>query len=123
MKTLTTLIPDEMLVLLLAFAGILMVLGMRKAAISMAVLAIASPCVGVLASVVLDALPLWMLVLLGLVMILSVLRGAASVLIGRHASDAMTGELAAGVVRGLLKLPLLALRVVWRALAAVTLRR
>lgn len=105
MMNVALLLPEELLPLLLVGAGLCLILGLRSLAVGLAVVAITAPFIGVIAGAVLEQLP-WFVVLAVLALaVLSMLRAASNLLLGRAATDHVVGDLAADVVRFVIKLP------------------
>jgi hypothetical protein len=94
-------IPDEALILLVAAIGIALIAGIVRGRQAMSwltglvALILITPFVGIL----LDALPLWLQLLLIVAICFSLFRAFVSLFLGGHAADHMIGSLAANVVR------------------------
>lgn len=120
MRNLAMFIPDELLPLLLVAAGLCLIVGLRSTAVALATLAIATPFVGVIVSVLLDQLPWFVVAAILAFSVLAMARALSNLLIGRRSTDHMVGDLAADVVRFALKLPFRVLgwvgRLLWRLL-------
>lgn len=105
MINLALLLPEELLPLLLAGAGLCLILGLRKLAISLATVAITAPFIGVIVGAVLELLPWYVVIAVMAFAVLSMLRAASNLMLGRAATDHVVGDLAADVVRFVIKLP------------------
>lgn len=118
MLNLALLLPEELLPLLLVGAGLCLILGLRALAVSLALVAITAPFIGVIAGAVLDLLPWYFVVAVLVFAVLSMLRAGSNLLLGRAATDHVVGDLAADVVRFFIKLPFRLIgwgaRLVWR---------
>jgi predicted PurR-regulated permease PerM len=113
------LIPQEALLPLLVFAGILTIVGLKRLAGGLIVFVLAmafSPMFEPIVEAMVATLPDWALVLLVVVFALMVLRALAALLIGPNAADQMVGTLAADVVRFFLLLPFRGFRALLRFL-------
>lgn len=117
------LLPQEALAPLLALAGILMIVGLKRLAgtlilfvllfvLGMAFLPAFEPFIDAIVA----QLPDWALVLLVVGFGLAVLRAVAALFLGQRASDHMVGTLAADVVRLVLLLPFRGFRTLLRFL-------
>jgi hypothetical protein len=101
MSLLWALIPDEALILVIAAIGIGLILRIisGRTAVSLiggiALMVLLAPFVEALFA----SLPWWLTLLLFAGLVLSVLRGLSSVVLGERASDHMVGTLASDVVR------------------------
>lgn len=114
MLNLISLLPPEMYVLLIAAAGLLLVVGAKKLAGMIVLMVLAGISLPIIAEPLFDALPAWMLFLVIGVMILSLLRQISSLAIGRHATDEMVGSLAADCVRAIIAFPFRLIAAMWR---------
>jgi hypothetical protein len=92
-------LPDEALILLIAAAGLLLILGFRGLAGSLLAMAVLLPMLAPFVEALMSELPLWVAVGILLVIGLAILRAFASLFLGRRAADHMVGILAADVVR------------------------
>ena len=112
------LVPDSALPLVIAIAGLGLITGLIPRGTAFGILgiviaiALLSPFVGVLV----DALPLWVVVLLAMFLGLSFCRAVLDALIGRRAAAHTVGVLAADVIRLLFRLLFLPVRLLFRAL-------
>ncbi len=101
MKLLWMLIPDELLILVVAVLALGFMVGLVRGRMLAAVLggvvlmALAGPIIEALV----DALPGWLLCLLLIWMGWWLLRAVAELILGKHAASHMVGILAADVVR------------------------
>lgn len=118
MINLALLLPEELLPLLLAGAGLCLILGLRTLAISLAVVAITAPFISVIAGAVLELLPWYAVIAVMVFAVLSMVRAASNLMLGRAATDHVVGDLAADVVRFVIKLPFQVVgwgvRLLWR---------
>ena len=131
MRSLVAFLPVELLPLLISAGGLLFIIGARRLAGAVIVLAIAIAVLPVVLAPMFDLMPAWLLVLVMVVlilgMILGILRWLSSLLIGRRATDHMIGALAADLVRavvvGSFRLAGRILRALWRAVTPRAPRR
>ncbi len=118
MINLALVLPEELLPLLLAGAGLCLILGLRTLAISLAAVAITAPFVSVIAGAVLELLPWYAVIAVMVFAVLSMVRAASNLMLGRAATDHVVGDLAADVVRFVIKLPFRVVgwgaRMLWR---------
>ena len=103
-------LPQEALLpIFISLAGLLMVVGFRKAAGSLIVFALGSalflPMLEPIIESLIYALPGWAVMLILVAIALKLLRALAALFLGTNAADQMVGTLAADVVRFLLLLP------------------
>ena len=105
MRNLLFFTPEEYLVLMVAAAGLAMVIGARRFAGTLLVAALVVALLPFLLDPLLDVLPGWVLVGLLLFFGLAVLRVAFELFIGRNSTDHMVGTLAADVVRAVTLAP------------------
>jgi len=101
MGLLWALIPDEALILVIAAIGIALILGIMRGRTA------ASMIGGIVLMILLEpfveglfaALPWWLTIAVLGMLVLSLVRGLSSMVLGERASDHMVGILAADVVR------------------------
>ena len=105
MRNLAMFIPDQLLPVLIVAGGLLIIIGSRARGMSLVTLAIATPLLGVLASIVFDLLPMWLVVVLLVFAAAAVLRGLFETLLGKGATEAMVGHLAADSLKFAVVLP------------------
>ena len=105
MRSLLMFIPPEFLVVMIAVAGLAMVAGARRLAVTLFSAAALMIFLPVLLAPLFDALPYWLLVVLMVFFGLSLVRTLFNLLIGKNSTDQMIGTLAADVVRALLLAP------------------
>ena len=100
MGILLSFLPDEAIPLLFVGTGIALTIGLvsRRAAFGFLGMLILWLLLSPFIPAVMDLLPRWVLGLLLLVVGISVLRAVSALFIGQHASNVMTGNLAADVV-------------------------
>jgi hypothetical protein len=120
MGILLSFLPDEAIPLLFVGTGIAMTIGLvsRGAAFGFLGMLILWLLLSPFIPAVMDLLPRWVLGLLLLVVGISVMRAVSALFIGQHASNVMTGNLAADVVRFLFRVvfffPVLIIRTLGR---------
>ncbi len=114
MLSLISLVPSEMYVLLIAVAGLLIVIGAKKFAGTIVLVVLAGIFLPVIAGPIFDAMPAWMLILVIGVMATSLLRQIISLVIGKRATDEMVGILVADLVRLAVVFPFRVIGSVWR---------
>ena len=112
------LLPDELLPLLIAGIGLALILRILKVRAAMAILGglLMSLMLGPFVEAVFDFLPAWVSLLVLLFVVVAVLRGLLSLLLGQGAADHMIGSLVVELVKGLFSLLLLPLRLIVMAL-------
>lgn len=110
MNSLLLFVPAEMAYLLVAVAGLLMIVGFRAIAgwlfLAGVLLVLLPPFVEPL----MDLVPWWGLVLIVGFFLMAVIRELASLIIGRSSTNHMIGILAADVVRATVLFPFVLLR-------------
>jgi hypothetical protein len=121
-------IPDEALTPLLMMAGILWIVQMRRLSMSIITFVLISAfspmfeplieylieMIFVLVGVAVQTMPIWMIIVLGFVIIITVFRFLSALFIGRNSTDHLIGILAADVVRFFFLLPWRLLRFIFR---------
>lgn len=109
-------LPDEAIPLLVAGIGLLAIVGLlrgrRLASVLLPVLLL--PIVSPFVESAVATLPGWVSLALIAIIVLSLARAAASVLLGRRAAEHMVGILAADLVRSALSLLFLPIRLAFR---------
>jgi hypothetical protein len=111
-------LPDEALPLVSVGCGLLVILGVMRSRAALGiigtfvVLILLSPFLDGL----FDALPAWLLLLVGLAVVMSIVRGLTVMVLGQRAADHMAGALAADAARGLVRLVFLPIRVAFALL-------
>jgi uncharacterized membrane protein YccC len=115
MKWLWLLLPDEALVLLIALVGVGLMIGLlrRRAAVRLLGLVILLLVAAPFFELVLDLLPWWLVLGLGIVVLLGLFRDLFELLLGKHAAAEAIGSLAADVIRFGFRLLFLPFRVLW----------
>lgn len=116
MRHLILLVPPEAAVLVIALAGLALVVGARRWARMLFAFGVALVLVPPLLAPIFDALPTWVLLAVLVLLGLGVLRALSSLLIGQRATDHMVGILAADVVRLAVSAPFRILGLAFRAL-------
>jgi len=109
------LLPDEALPLVIMVAGLLMILGFRRAGLSILGAALLLPMLAPFVEALFGELPPWVSLVILAFIGLAILRGLAALLIGQRAADTMVGSLAADVVRIVVGILFFPLRVAWWA--------
>lgn len=106
MSNLLFFLPDEALLFIAVVVGIAVVAGVVRPRVLLAVflLLLISPLLGPLFELALEAMPFWLVLLIGAAAAMALLRAVFVILIGRHATDEMVGNLAASAVKGLFRL-------------------
>jgi uncharacterized membrane protein YozB (DUF420 family) len=112
-------VPDSALPLVLVAAAFLLILGFRRTAGGLFAVALLLPVLGPFVEALIDALPPWVTLLIGVIVVLMLLQLLASVFIGRRAAAHMVGILAADVVRLVVLCLLLPFRWLLRACRAL----
>ena len=112
--TLASFLPEEFIPLLLIGAGLAMILGARKLAGALFMLVLVSVLLPPFLEPILERVPLWALLLIGVFIVLAVLREIAALFLGREAAATMVGTLAADFVKLLLFFPRLVGRWMFR---------
>ena len=117
MGALSLLLPDEAIVLVLVAAGLAVMFGAKRLAsslfglfVTMLLLPLFLPFVDGM----LDAMPLWMLLIAVVWVGLAIFRGAAGLMVGRHAGDAAVGHVLGVAIVGVFRLLFLPLRWLFR---------
>lgn len=108
--TVSGFLPPEAFLLLLVAAGIALVLGARRLAAVLVATIAAGIFLPPIVDPILDSLPLWLLVVVGLVGGLLMLRAISEFVIGKESTDNAVGTLAADAFKGLIALPFRLLR-------------
>jgi hypothetical protein len=98
-SALWTLLPDEALPLLIMVAGLMMVIGFRRAGLSLLGLALLTPILAPVIEALIAELPPWLSLVILILVGLSILRGLSVLLIGPRATDQVVGSLVADIVR------------------------
>jgi hypothetical protein len=107
-----TFLPDEALPLLIVGVGLALMLGLisGRAALGLLGLLLLFPLLTPLVEALLGELPPWISLVILALIALAILRGLAALLLGARAADTMVGNLAADLVRLVVRLLLLPLR-------------
>lgn len=114
------LLPDAALPLLLAVAGLLLILGFRRAALGIVPFVLLTPIIAPVVESVLAELPPWASLLILAVVGLGLLQGVAALFLGPRAAAHMTGILAAHFVLACLLFPFRVVRWISRVVANET---
>ena len=118
MGALSLFFPNELLLPLLMVAGVFLILGMKRMAGSIVVFVMAMaflpPFIAPLVESLIDAMPLWAVILVGGLFCLALFRSAAALILGRDAANDMIGILAADLIKGLLFFPVRVVRFMTR---------
>lgn len=118
MGALSLFFPNELLLPLLMVGGVLLILGMKRIAGSIIVFVLAMaflpPLITPLVGSLIDAMPLWAVILVGGFFCLALFRSVAALILGRDAANDMIGILAADLVKGLLFFPVRVVRFMTR---------
>jgi hypothetical protein len=116
MSWLWILIPDEAIPVIVIIVGLLLILGLvrPRAAFGILGLLLLLPLLSPLIEALFEALPPWISFLVLAWVGLAILRGLATLFLGRGASDEMVGTLAAHLVIAVLLLPVRILRWAFR---------
>lgn len=99
-------LPPETFLILLAAAGIALIVGAKGVATMLVMVVAAGIFLPVVIGPFLDSLPLWLLILGGLIAGMAILRAMSGAIIGKKATEHAVGSLAASAVMALLTLPL-----------------
>jgi hypothetical protein len=110
-----TFLPDEALPLLIVGVGLALMLGLisGRAALGLLGLLLLSPLLAPLIEELLGELPPWISLIILAFLALALFRGLAALILGQRAADAMAGNLAADLVRLMVRLLFLPLRIGW----------
>ena len=111
---LSGLMPPEVFVLLLVGTGIALMLGARKIALLLIVTVLAGAFLPPIIDPILDSLPLWLLLVVGVLGGLAILRSVGELLMGKESTDHAVGTLATSGLKAALALPFRVLRWVVR---------
>jgi hypothetical protein len=116
-----TFLPDEALPLLIVGVGLALMLGLisGRAAFGLLGLFLFSPLLLPLIEALLGELSPWILLIILAFLTLALFRGLAALILGQRAADAMAGNLAADLVRLMVRLLFLPLRIGWWAIRTV----
>ena len=114
-----TLLPDEALPLVIMVAGLMMILGFRRAGLGVLGTALLLPVLAPFVEALFGELPPWVSLVVLAFVGLSILKGLAALLIGPRAADHMAGSLAADIVRIVVGMLFFPLRVAWWALRMI----
>lgn len=101
--SIVSLLPPETYVILIMLAGIALMLGARRVAAAIGIAVACGIFLPVIIEPFLNLMPLWLLILGGIVVGLAMLRAISSVLIGERSTDHMVGALAADGVKAVLR--------------------
>lgn len=108
------LLPDALLPLVIAGIGLALMVGLLSGSAAFRLLGLLLLCalLGPIIEGVMGDMPPWVGVIIFVVVILALLRGAASLVLGRRAADHMVGILAADCVRFAFRLLFLPVRAI-----------
>lgn len=101
--TIASFLPPETYVILIMLAGIALMLGAKRVAATLGIIVACGIFLPVIIEPFLNLMPLWLLILVGIVAGLAMLRAISEVLIGEHSTDHAVGILAADGVKAVLK--------------------
>jgi uncharacterized membrane protein YoaK (UPF0700 family) len=108
------LLPDELLIFLALGAAFSLMLGAKKLAMALLGTVLIVALAGPFVDAALEALPLWLLVLLALVLLLGLLRLLANLVLGRDAAADFIAIIAAKLFLGLVFAPFRLVRAIVR---------
>jgi hypothetical protein len=116
-----TFLPDEALPLLIVGVGLALMLGLisGRAAFGLLGLFLFSPLLLPLIEALLGELPPWISLIILAFLALALFRGLAALILGQRVADAMAGNLAADLVRLMVRLLFLPLRIGWWVIRTV----
>jgi len=105
-------IPDEALLLIVMGIGLALMLGLigGRAALGILGMVLLLPLLSPFVEALVGELPPWVSLVLLAIVALALIRGLAALLLGARAADTMVGNLAADLVRLVVRLLLLPLR-------------
>jgi hypothetical protein len=112
---LSSLLPDEFLVIVVLCVGLGILVRLLSLKAGMGILGtlVLSIVLAPFIEALMTELPAWFSLLILLALGFGILRGLVALLIGRRATDHMTGTLAADAVRLFFRLLFLPLRLIW----------
>lgn len=115
-------LPDELLLLVIVGIGLALMVGLlsRSAAFGLIGMLLLFALLGPFVEGIMGDMPPWVGLIILVVVILALLRGVASVVLGRRAADHMVGILAADCVRFAFRLLFLPFRAVGGFVRAIT---
>ncbi len=116
------LLPDQAIALVLVLAGVAFMLGFRRFAGGLVATVLAIAVLGPFAESVFSQLPAWISLLVLLFFALAILRGLMSLVLGERATGHVVADLTESVIKGIFRLLLAPLRLLWWVIAGA-LRR
>lgn len=106
-------LPEEFIPVLLVSAGLAMILGARKIAGALILFVIISALLPTILAPILDVLPLWAVLVLGLVILLAISHEIMALFLGRKKATELLGNIIVGFVRGVLFFPFRVMRMLF----------
>lgn len=97
--TIASFLPQEFYVLLIMLAGFAIMLGFKRVAATLGIVVACGIFLPVIIEPLLDMMPLWLLIVVGIYTGLVMLRFISELLIGKHSTDHAVGILAADAVK------------------------
>lgn len=101
--TIASFLPPETYVILILLAGFAIMLGAKRIAVTLGIIVACGIFLPVIIEPFLDLMPLWLLILVGIVAGLAMLRALFEVLIGKNSTDHTVGILAADFVKAVFR--------------------
>lgn len=102
--TIASFLPPETYVILIILAGIAIMLGAKRVAATLGIIVACGIFLPVIIEPFLNLMPLWLLILVGVLVGLAMLRAISEVLIGKNSTDHAVGILVADGVKAGLKM-------------------
>jgi len=97
--TIASFLPPETFVLLIMLAGFAIMLGFKRVAAMLGIVVACGIFLPVIIEPLLDMMPLWLLILVGIYTGLAMLRFISELLLGKNSTDHAVGILAADTVK------------------------
>ena len=116
--TIISYLPEEFLPVLLAGAGLAMAVGAKKTAVALLTFVLVSALLPTVLAPVLDILPLWAVVVLGIVVVGASIHELMALAMGRERATKTMAKTIGRVVKGILLLPFRILRTMFGGLWA-----
>jgi len=101
--TIASFLPPEAYVILIILAGFAIMLGAKRIAVTLGIVVACGIFLPVIIEPFLDLMPLWLLILVGILAGLAMLRALFEVLIGKSSTDDAVGILVADFVKALFR--------------------